>query len=467
MIDLPVTHNNTDAVWQRFGELVLAEMWRLKVPGVAAGLWHDGREHLTGFGVTSVENPLPVTADTLFQIGSITKTITGTVIMRLVEQRRLDLDAPVKTYLPDFTLQDKATEAAVTLRHCLTHMGGWAGDYFRETGSGDDALARYVDELHLLPQLAPLDTLWAYNNAGFGIAGRVIEVVTGQSYEATARELVLEPLSMDGAFFLPEEVISRRFAVGHRVDAGNGRPAVLRPWALARASNAIGGLYAGVRDMLRYARLHLGNGTMPDGQRLLQSETLADMQYPHRPANLGRMHGLSWALRTVGGEKLVTHGGATKGQQAICVMVPAHDFALIVLTNSEDGSLLYEAAVEWALDHYLGLVEPQPEHLPATPGQLEGYAGLYEAQLQQLELSVVDGQLMAQSIPKGGFPDVSSPPGPKPPPSRLAVIGDDKVIALDPPLINQKMEFLRDADGKIIWLRTSRLHRRSEPDDQA
>ncbi len=90
----------------------------------------------------------------------------------------------------------------------------------------------------------------------------------------------------------------------------------------------------------------------------------------------------------------------------------------------------------------------------------EEYLGTYEAQLGLLKLYVADGQLMVQSTPKGGFPDVSSPPSPAPPPCRATFCGPDRIVVLDEPLINMKAEFLRDDDGGIIWLRTSRLHHR-------
>ena len=97
MYHLPIHHETNDPDFADLSAFVAAEMRRLHVPGVAIGLIHDGQEYLGGFGVTSVENPLPVTADTLFQIGSTTKTLTGTIIMQLVEQGAIDLDEPVRT----------------------------------------------------------------------------------------------------------------------------------------------------------------------------------------------------------------------------------------------------------------------------------------------------------------------------------------------------------------------------------
>jgi CubicO group peptidase (beta-lactamase class C family) len=338
-------------------------------------------------------------------------------------------------------------------------MGGWVGDFFRETGSGDDCLGRYVAEMADLPQVVPVGSVWSYNNAGFGLAGRLIEVVTGRSYEAVAQEFVLDPLGMTNSFFFPADVISRRFAVGHRVDPETG-PEVLRPWALARSGNAVGGLCSSARDQLRYARFHLGDGTTADGRRLLSAETMAAMQSPQCPANLGRQMGLSWILKDYGETRAVLHGGATKGQLSAFLMVPVRGFAITVLTNADEGGILHDAVVARALEHYLQLKEPELSYRRMSVEELAEYVGAYDAQLGRLDLYLNDGQLMAQSTPKGGFPDKDSPAPPAPPPTRLAFFDADRAITLDEPLINVKVEFLRDEGGRIVWLRTSRLHRR-------
>lgn len=461
MYHMPIHYEENDPQFRALCDYVVAEMRRLKVPGVAIGIIHDGREYLAGFGVTSVENPLPVTADTLFQIGSTTKTVTGTIIMQLVESGQIDLDEPVRTYLPELRLTDKTAKERVTPRHLITHMSGWVGDYFSDTGNGDDALARYVAEMAELAQVTPVGSIWSYNNAAFGLAGRLIEVVTGKSYETAAREMVLDPLGMDNSFFLPADVISRRFAVGHGADAEKGA-VVLRPWALARSAHAAGGLCSTVRDQLRYARFHLGSGTTPSGQQLLSPENMIAMQVPHYPANLGRQMGLSWLLKQYGDTWAVLHGGATKGQISAFLMIPTHQFAVTVLTNAEAGGILHDAVVARILQHYFNLREPEMTYLQMGQDELGKYAGTYEARSARLELYSDDGQMMVQMTPLGGFPDKDSPPPPPPPPSRLAFFGPDQAVALDEPLIHTKCEFLRDDAGRIQWLRTSRLHRRLE-----
>jgi CubicO group peptidase (beta-lactamase class C family) len=113
---------------------------------------------------------------------------------------RIRFDAPVRDYLPEFKMRDfEATERA-TIRHLLVHTAGWQGDFFEDTGSGDDALKVYVAKMADLPQVAPLGKIWSYNNSAFSVAGRVIEVVTGKTYETALTELVLAPLELSHTF---------------------------------------------------------------------------------------------------------------------------------------------------------------------------------------------------------------------------------------------------------------------------
>src|SRR6266567_5472359 len=257
-------------------EVVERTMREHPVPGVAVGLIADGEETVHGFGVTNVDHPLPVDGDTLFQIGSITKTVTATALMRLVEGGTVSLDVPVRTYLPELRLRDEGVAAAVTLRHLLTHMGGWFGDHFADTGVGDDALARYVAQLADLQQLTPLGSVWSYSNSGFALAGRVLEVVTGKTAEDALTELVLAPLGMTRSFFFARDAITYRVAAGHFVFPEG--PKVARPWYVPRNVDPIGGIISSARDMLRYARFHLGDGTALDGERLLSAESVRLMR---------------------------------------------------------------------------------------------------------------------------------------------------------------------------------------------
>jgi CubicO group peptidase (beta-lactamase class C family) len=169
---------------------------RLEIPGVAIGVYLDGEEDCVCHGVTSIPNPLPVNEATSFALGSTTKVYTATAIMALVERGLIDLDAPVRRYLPDFRVRDEAVAASVTVLHLLNHTSGWAGDFFFDTGYGDGALARHVELMAEVPQETPLGACVSYNNSAVMVAGRLIEVVTGQVYEDALKALVLEPLRL-------------------------------------------------------------------------------------------------------------------------------------------------------------------------------------------------------------------------------------------------------------------------------
>lgn len=435
-------------------------MRRLKIPGVAVGILNGNDEQTAGLGITNVENPLPVTADTLFQIGSITKTVTCTAIMRLVEEGKLSLDIPIRAYLPDLRLQDGKAAEQVTLRHLLTHTAGWEGDYFDDTGTGDDALAKMVTRLDRLAQLTSPGTVYSYNNAGFYLVGRLLEIAAGKPYEAVVKELLLNPLQMNMSFFFPGDMMTYRVASGHEAvykDENKG-PEVARPWGLARAGNAIGGLVSTVKDLLQYARFHMG-GTTSDEKQLLKPATLELMQMPQVKDGQGESVGLSWFIREVDGITIIRHGGATNGQMASLQIVPSHHFAFVFLTNSDRGSELYTQLGRWLLEHYLGIIDKMPSPIPASTGDLAQFEGSYSALATEIHMKIKDSDLILEQIPKGGFPTADTPASPPPPPVRVALFAPDHFVALDEPEKDACGEFLRNPDGSIAWLRFGgRLH---------
>jgi CubicO group peptidase (beta-lactamase class C family) len=259
------------ASFQAVAEALAAALEATGTPGAALGILAEGREEHAAFGLAGIENDAPVSAATLFQTGSIAKTFTGTAVMRLIESGALDIDATVRTYLPDLRLADEDVAERVTVRHLLTHTGGWWGDLFADTGSGPNAIANYVARwFPELPQLSPLGAYVSYNNAGFILLGRLIEEATGQEYRAAMRQLVLNPLHLADSVFAPDEVMTRPHAQGHYSETGLAR--IQEPLFLPRATDPAGGLWSTTRDMLRFARFHLGDGTV-DGERILAAET--------------------------------------------------------------------------------------------------------------------------------------------------------------------------------------------------
>ena len=434
-------------------EAAAESLGRVGVPGAAIGVEHEGTQETTGLGVTSIEDPLEVDGETLFQIGSITKTVTGTLVMQLVERGELELDAPVREYLPGLRLADEDVAARVTMRHLLTHTGGWFGDHFADPSRGDDALERIVAELEELPQMTPLGELWSYCNSGFYIAGRVIELLTERPYEQAARELVLEPLGMTSSFFLPEEVMSRRFAVGHRPEAGE--TIVARPWALARAASAAGGITATVGDLLLYARFHMGLDAGPLGAESLAAMREAQVEVDEP----GRMMALSWFVRDVGGVTVAEHDGGTNGQMARLMLAPDAGFALAILTNHSPGGgdVIRELTREaWHIYFDAELRDPEP--LELDTGALAEYAGSYANPWSEAELRVEGGGLVAHVSYKAGFPTKDTPPLPPLPPIPLAFYDEDRVFATEGTFKGVTGDFVRE-EGGIAWFRWGgRLH---------
>ena len=430
---------------------VRARMRDTGTPGVAVGVLHKGRAFGSGFGVTSVEAPDPVDEETLFQIGSTGKTFTATAVMRLVESGDLELDVPARRYLRELKLKDADVTKKVTLRHLLTHTGGWAGDFFADTGRGADALERVVEMLAKVPQLTPLGEVWHYNNAGFYIAGRIIEKVTGLPYEQAITELVLEPLGMTRSFHFAEEAIVYRVVAGHNATGPNSKKhTIAKPWDIGRNSGPAGGLISDVVDQLRWAQFHLGDGRTPDGRRLLKRSTMREMQTPQAEAgNLANAVGISWLLEDYDTTRLVMHGGTTHGQLSAFAMVPEHDFAVTVLTNSSRGNEVHGPVVRKALSLYLGLERRLPETIPMDKADLVRYEGRYIDAFKQAAIDLkVAGRRLHSRISA-----LEEDEGPGLAPFHLAFFDNDEALVQGGRLDGLRAEFIRDGRNQVRWIR--------------
>lgn len=440
-----------ESAWEQVVACAEAAMKTHGVPGAVVGILYQGEIKTAGLGVTHVEHPLPVTPDTLFQIGSITKTYTATAIMRLVEQGKLSLDEPVRTYVPDFAVVDQDTSARVTVWHLLTHTAGWSGDLFTDMNFGDDALAQYVAAMAELEQETPLGAYVSYNNAAVSLAGHVVAAVTGKTYEAAMQELVLEPMGLKRSFFNPIDVMIHRFVVGH--SAGPKGPEVASPWPIPRGDNPCGGLVCDIGDLLRYGRFHLGDGTAEDGTRLLSAESMALMQTPQATMWTDEAIGLTWFLNVTDGVVRVSHGGSTIGQQAELTLVPQHGLAIGVLTNADEGLGVNQDVTKCALREYAGLNVSDPEAMEASAEELAAFSGLYTRYMVEMELGMLAGQLVGQIRYTAGFPTKDSPPPPCPPPMSLGLCEPDRLLFLNGRLKGLPVDVVRDADGSVAWLR--------------
>lgn len=442
-------------LFDALGSFVRKAMTESAVPGIAVGVLYEGNTYTAGFGVTNVDHPLTVTDETLFQIGSITKTMTGTILMRLAEQGLVDLDDSVRNYVPEFRVLDGTATETATIRHLLTHMGGWVGDYFNPTGEGDDALDRMLAEVTELEQLAPIGSVWSYNNSGYYVAGKIIENVTGRTFEDVIEEMVFADLGMTGSYIRPGDVMTRRFAVGHIVSQDGVETA--EPWSLYRAAYAAGGTITNVRDMLTYGAFHLGDGESASGEQLMSAESLHDMQRVQAPkVGSDEMMGITWHLSDVDDVRTVSHGGGTYGQISRLILVPERDFVLAVVTNANSGSTAATNITRFALEHYLGIKSVDPEPQKKSAEELAAYAGSYTRPFMDVNVSEKDGHLELEVVIKQSFPDPDTPPPDPGPPAEFGFYETDRLISIDGPT---RADFIRKADGSIGWLRLgSRIH---------
>ena len=273
---------------------------RHHVPGAAVGVLHRGEVTTAAAGVVNLDTGVEATPDTVFQIGSQGKMWTATVLMQLVDEGRVALDVPVRTYLPTFAVADRHVSENVTLRHLLSHTSGIDGDNFADFGRGDDCLERYVESCAALEQTHPLGATMSYCNTGFTIIGRVIEVVTGKVWDAAMRERLFEPLGLTHTGTLPEEALLHRVAVGHISPSPGAPPQVAPVWMLPRACGPMGLINSTVADVLTFARLHLGHGVADGGSRLVAESSIRAMHHAQvespDPYTLGSHWGLGVIL---------------------------------------------------------------------------------------------------------------------------------------------------------------------------
>ena len=434
--------------------LAEAKMKEYGVPGAAIGVIADGQSTIRGLGITNVEDPLPVTAHTVFPIASISKTFAATAMMRLVEQGKVDLHAPVRTYIPDFQVRDGNVSRDVTVWHLLTHLGGWEGQV-SGPDRGTDTLRNFVaTTLPDLMQVAPPGSAWSYNNAGFSIAGRIIEVVTGKSINQAIRDLVFQPLGLEHAGTTAGDFIVSRFAAGHF--SVNGHIDLQHPFVPSTSVTA-GGVGLCMTDMLAYAAFHMGDGVSAKGDRVLARESLERMRMvqAHKQGTDDDI-GLAWHIRHVGSIHTYGHGGTLAAHVLLLEIVPERNFAIAILTNAETGWRLIQDVEREALKSYLGatyapnqaiahrgLVETLPSAQPlAQQPDPAPYLGTYVRPRNSYVVRT-NGGLVVED--RSNANRTTEWP--------VAFFGADRLVITAGPDRGQSIEFVRDDAGRVHWIR--------------
>lgn len=368
-----------------------------RVTGAVLGIWHNGEEVRAAHGVLNSGTGVPVTIDSLFQLGSITKLWTATMIMQLVDEGLLTLDTTIAEALPGVRLGPPGAAGQITVQHLLTHTSGIDGDIFTDTGRGDDCVERYVDLLAGAGTVFPAGTAYSYSNSGYVLLGRIIEVLDGQSWDESLQARLAGPLALTKTVTLPEEAILHRTAVGHQV---SGIP--VRTWSLPRSVGPAGLITATVADLLTFARLHLDDGIAPDGKRLISEGSVAAMQAPAAATGEfgmpGTAVGLGWRLSQWDGRTIIGHDGDTVGQSAYLRIDPETGVAACLLTNSAESQTLCQGLFSEVFSDLSGVTMPgapgpaDPAVVPDT--ECARHAGRYERTSRRFDIRVRDGQLL-------------------------------------------------------------------------
>ncbi|MGW6054960.1 serine hydrolase [Streptomyces sp. NPDC055189] len=389
------------AHWERrLGELAA----RHRVPGAVLGISRGDDLVLTACGVLHKGTGVQATEDSLFQIGSITKVWTATLIMQLVDEGKLDLDTPVTDVLPELRLSDPESAQQVTVRHLLTHTSGIDGDIFTDTGRGDDCLEEYVGQLGTAARNHPPGATFSYCNSGFVLAGRIIEKLTGMSWDSALKERLCTPLGLAHTVTLPEEALRFRTAMGHAAQ-GDQDPQPAPVWCLPRSAGPAGLITASAADVLAFSRMHLAGGSTADETRVLSPQAASAMTERHVGLpdvhSLGDSWGLGWIRFDWDGHQVIGHDGNTIGQSAFLRLLPEQNLAVTLLTNGGAAHDLYLELYREIFDELAGVTMPQPLRPPARPVTVDAgrHTGRYERAGARIEiLQGADGPRLRHTV---------------------------------------------------------------------
>ncbi|MBD58906.1 MAG: serine hydrolase [Citromicrobium sp.] len=316
----------------------------LQPVGMAVAVVREGQPvWIAGYGETQAGSGNSVTADTAFPIHSMTKSFTAAALALLVDEGKLAWSDPVRKHIPEFAMSDPYVSEHLTLRDLLVHNSGLA------LGAGDllgwpDQVSTPQDVIAALPHL-PLDSGFregfAYDNILYTVAGEVVTRVSGQSWAGFVEERLFAPLGMTSCSTSQATAKAVPTAIQHSRRAG-GEPVVRVD--IANLEDPAGSISCSARDIARWTHFQLGDGTLPDGTRLMAPERLREMHAPVvvlRPPNfMRRLAGahfnnaaLGWFASDFAGTLMIEHGGAGTGGLTNMILLPEEDAAVVVLVN--------------------------------------------------------------------------------------------------------------------------------------
>ncbi|MFI6597472.1 serine hydrolase domain-containing protein [Nonomuraea sp. NPDC050536] len=365
-------HFDADRWQSRLDELRAAH----HVPGAALAVLTGGTIHELAGGVLHRGTGVTATTDSVFLAGSLAKAYTATLVMQLVGSGELDLDAPVVSVLPEFGTPDPEATRTITIRQLLSHTGGMTNDFTYDAGRGDDCLAAYVQAARNVPLDCPPGMTLSYGSSGYVVLGRLVEVLTGQTWDQALKDRLFGPLGLRHSMTLPEEALRFRAAMGHLGEPGRD-PEPAPVWdVMPRSAGPYGRVIVSAGDVVRFARMHLDGGLAPDGTRVVPADAVAAMQR-RQVDSLDKWTfsadgwGLGWTLHDWNGVLGFGHDGSALSQHSYLRVIPHAGVAVALLANGGAVSHLYADLFRELLDELAGVRMPPPFAPPANPPELD------------------------------------------------------------------------------------------------
>jgi CubicO group peptidase (beta-lactamase class C family) len=423
--------------------------------GATLGVLEGGAISTWAYGKLNLDTLVDATPDSVFQIGSIGKIFTTTLIMQLVDEGRLSLDDPVMRHLTDFTIAERDYGRAITVRQLLNHTSGLDGDFFPADDPEGPSTASYVRKMHLLPSLyAPGDGPMTYCNSGFVTAGRIVELLTGTIWQRAVVERIVKPLGLKNVVAFPQDGLRHRMAMGHITpDPRDQKTLTTAPLPYLALSAAAAGsvLSMPVESVLKFASVHMADGAH-EGGRLLSAASARRMREdriaipPHSRLGVTGW-GLGWMLCPA--YEMCGHDGGTFGQFTYLRTFPDKKKAFALFTNAPSGKL-YEQIEAHLMETLIGeKIPPEPAAEAWTP-DVSRYAGTYDNVGVRY---VVGSDLSFESTSKIGFPGLRATLKPyRPDTFTLEGTGT--------PADGQKILFLGDGDQATFVRQGTRMGRR-------